>query len=139
MKKLITFSLLLTSFAPLCAQEESVFEPQTRTDISFTRGRTQDNSRVKKIVLTATAFAGGAAVAYHKSSEYLHENLQAPLAAYLKEHPNHLKGALSLVVAAGAILAYKQGMIEKAIETLGELKIYLQTLGSADEEDEQQE
>ncbi len=47
------------------------------------------------------------------------------MVSYLQEHPNQVKGALSLVAAGGVILAYKQGVFEKAIETLGDLKLYL--------------
>ncbi len=54
--------------------------------------------------------------------------------AYLKEHPNQIKGALSLAVAGGVILAYKQGVFEMAIETLGDLKIYLLTIAGQSEQ-----
>ncbi len=55
------------------------------------------------------------------------------MVSYLQEHPHHVKGAISLAVAGGVILAYKQGVFEKAIVTLGELKEHLLAMAGASE------
>ena len=71
---------------------------------------------------------------YSKAAqERLRKHSLNSIIAYFQEHPHQMKGALSLAVAGGVILAYKQGMFEKAIETLGELKEHLEAMAGASE------